>query len=152
MLTITVCQDIDVSQVDVNTSIGYALKRAAWALRGAMDTELRTLGLATPQYACLELLHHRPDISNAELARGVFSSRQATHQLLGGLREAGLIESHGQGRGQRLTLTPHGSMVLSEASRAVVAVEGRMVAALTPHDQEELHGFLAACVDGLAEG
>lgn len=138
------------SQVNVETSIGYALKKAAWALRGAMDTELRGTGLGVSQYACLELLHQRPGISNAELARGVFSSRQATHQLLGALREAGLIESHGQGRGQRLALTPHGSAVLAEASRAVAGVEEHMIATLDPRDRKVLHGWLTACADQLA--
>lgn len=138
-------------QVDVETSIGYALKRAAWALRGAMEPELRELGLGVSQYACLELLHQRPGITNAELARGVFSSRQATHQLLGGLREAGLIESHGQGRGQRLVLSAHGSTVLAKASRAVADVEDQMIATLDPPERRALHGFLTACADQLVE-
>lgn len=148
-MTINLCQDIDVGQVEVKTSVGYALKRAAWALRGAMDAELRGLGLGVPQYACLELLHQRPGISNADLARGVFSTRQATHQLLGGLREAGLIEIHGQGRNQRLALTPHGSRVLTEASEAVADIEERMIATLDADGREALRDSLEACVESL---
>jgi hypothetical protein len=79
------CQDLDVRRVDIDTSIGYALKRTATALRTAMEASLRSLGLSVPQYSCLEILSARPGISNADLARGVFVTRQAMHQLLGGL-------------------------------------------------------------------
>jgi len=41
-------------QVDLNLSVGYALKHAAAALRGAMDAALRPLALSVPQYACLD--------------------------------------------------------------------------------------------------
>lgn len=138
-------------QVELSTSIGYALKRATYALRVAMDAELRQLGLGVPQYACLELLHQHPGISNAELARGVFSSRQGTHQLLVGLREAGLVQSTGQGRGQRLALTELGSHVLAVASQAVTDIEERMTAALSPVDRTAFHGFLQACADELTQ-
>ena len=69
------------SQVDLPTSIGYQLKRASAALRAAMDAELRHCDLSVPQYASLELLAQRPGLTNADLARGVFVTRQATHQF-----------------------------------------------------------------------
>ena len=71
-----------------------------------MEASLRSLGLSVPQYSCLEILNARPGISNADLARGVFVTRQAMHQLLGGLQEAGLVSAGGQGRVQRYSLTP----------------------------------------------
>lgn len=115
------------SQVDIDTSIGYALKRATSALRAAMDERLREIGLTVSQYSSLELIAARPGVSNADLARGVFVSRQATHQLLGGLRELNLIEVIGEGRDQRLHLTPTGARRLKEASAAVAAIEERML-------------------------
>ena len=54
------CQDLDVRRVDLDTSIGYALKRTATALRTAMEASLRSLGLSVPQYSCLEILNARP--------------------------------------------------------------------------------------------
>ena len=78
-------------QVDVSTSVGYALKRATTALHGAMAAELTPLGLSVSQYSCLELLGSYPGTTNASLARGAFVTRQAMHQLLGGLRAAGLV-------------------------------------------------------------
>jgi len=65
--------------VDLEHSVGYVLKRAVTALRAAMDADLRVHGLSVPQFACLKLLGSRPGLSNADLARGAFVTRQATH-------------------------------------------------------------------------
>lgn len=137
------------SQVDLPTSVGYLLKRAAHQLHGSMDAELRECGLSVAQYAALELLVQRPGLSNAELARGVFVSRQATHQLLGGLADAALVEIEGAGRRQRVSVTAVGRDCLAEASRRVAAVERRMLADLTPDQQAQLFRGLTACVTAL---
>ena len=139
------------SQVDLNSSIGYALKRTSWALRGAMDAVLREFDLTVPQYACLELLAQRPGVSNAELARGVFVSRQATHQLLSGLIPAGLVAIAGTGRDQRIRLTDHGSARLAAASTAVAAIEERMLSALSSQERTALLAGLDTCADTLRE-
>jgi DNA-binding MarR family transcriptional regulator len=138
-----------VSQVDLDHAVGYALKRAATALRAAMDAELRAHELSVPQYVCLELLAQRPGLSNAELARGAFVSRQAMHQLLGGLRAAGLVAGDGEGRGQRLALTAAGAKRLARASEAVAAVEERMLSSLSAPQRDRLHADLSACADAL---
>lgn len=129
--------------------MGYALKRAATALRAAMDAELRTHDLTVPQYACLELLAQRPGQTNAELARGGFVSRQAMHQLLAGLRTAGLVAGDGQGRRARFSITDRGRQRLAGASATVAAIEERMLAPLTPTGRQQLHAALTACVDAL---
>ncbi|MET0965274.1 MAG: MarR family transcriptional regulator [Nakamurella sp.] len=138
------------SQVDVSTSIGYALKRTTVALRAAMDAELRDCGLSVSQYASLELLADRPGLTNAELARGVFVTRQATHQLLVGLRQAGLIEIQGAGRKQRLVLTELGAEQLADASHRVSVIEQRMLTGLTAEQRAELFSSLAKCAEALS--
>lgn len=67
------------------------LKQASAALRAAMDAALRPQQLTVPQYACMELLGQRPGLSNAELARGAFVSRQSMNLVLRGLQERGLV-------------------------------------------------------------
>ncbi|MDO8186435.1 MarR family winged helix-turn-helix transcriptional regulator [Conexibacter sp. JD483] len=137
--------------MDVDSSIGYALKRTATALRTAMEASLRSLGLSVPQYSCLEILSARPEISNADLARGVFVTRQAMHQLLGGLQEAGLVSAVGSGRVQRYSLTPEGQRVIVAASAAVVAVEERMLSGLGAAERRRLHDDLERCTAALGE-
>jgi hypothetical protein len=75
----------------VETAVGYVLKQAAVALRNAMDVALRPLQLTVTQYSCLELLGQRPGLSNAELARGTFITRQSMNVVLRDLEERGLV-------------------------------------------------------------
>lgn len=139
------------SQVDVPTSIGYSLKRTAVALRAAMDAELRRCDLTVAQYASLELLALHPGLTNAELARGVFVTRQATHQLLAGLRHAGLIEIQGAGRRQLVVITELGAGRLATASHRIALVEQRMLSPLSTGRRAELFSSLAACAEALTE-
>lgn len=137
----------------LDTSVGYVLKRAAAALRGAMDEALRPLQLTVTQYACLELLGQRPGLSAAELARGVFVTRQSMQTVLQGLEERGLLSRPGSapvGRALPTDLTPAGRAALAAASRAVAEVEEAMVADLSPAARQRLQADLAACADALA--
>lgn len=133
------------TRVDLDTSIGYALKQTATALRTAMEASLRPLGLSVPQYSCLEILDARPEISNADLARGVFVTRQAMHQLLGGLQDAGLVSAGGQGRIQRYSLTPEGRRAVKAASAAVAGVEEQMLSGLDAGERRRLLADLERC-------
>lgn len=136
--------------MDLDTAVGYVLKRATVALRTAMDAALAEHGLTVPQYSCLEQLAHRPRLTNAELARGTFVSRQAMHQLLATLKSAGLVEGDGGGRHERFTLTDYGTERLRGASTAVAAVQERMLASFDAEQRRRLYAALAACADSLA--
>jgi len=142
-------QDVDVTEVDVDRSVGYALKRAQHALHGAMDGELRDYGLSVSQYAALQILASRPRISNADLARDAFVSRQAMHQLLTGLQATGLVTAIGQGRSQRYALMAEGHTRLRTASSTVAAIEQRMIATLSRAEREQLHRQLSICATAL---
>jgi DNA-binding MarR family transcriptional regulator len=140
-----------VSQVDLDTAVGYVLKRATVALRAAMDAALHEHGLTVPQYSCLEQLAHRPGLTNAELARGTFVSRQAMHQLLATLKSLDLVRGDGGGRHERYTLTANGTRRLHGASAAVAAVQEQMLASFTPEQRRRLHADLTACAEALGQ-
>ena len=113
----------------------------------------RPLHLTVP-YACLELLGQRPGLSNAELARGAFVTRQSMNVVLRGLEERGLVirpETAPRGRELPTVLTETGRVHLQAASAAVRNVEKRMCAGLTPAQQRELLNSLTACVRNLTE-
>lgn len=116
-----------------------------------MDGKLRDYGLSVSQYACLEILAARPRISNADLARDAFVSRQAMHQLLTGLRATGLVTAVGQGRSQRYALTAEGRTRLRTVSSTVAAIEQRMLATLSRTEREQLHRQLRICAAALEE-
>ncbi|MGW4946976.1 MarR family winged helix-turn-helix transcriptional regulator [Actinoplanes sp. NPDC004185] len=139
----------------VENAVGYVLKEAAVALRTAMDAVLRPLQLTVPQYSCLELLGQRPGLSNAELARGTFVTRQSMNVVLHGLEERGLVTrpaTAARGRELPAELTPAGRDQLLAASTAVRAVEKRMCTGLSPARQQELLETLAACARNLSPG
>ncbi|WP_030672170.1 MarR family winged helix-turn-helix transcriptional regulator [Streptomyces rimosus] len=120
---------------DVTEHVGYRLKRSAAALRGAMDKALREHGLTVPQYACLELLDEQPGLSNAELARGAFVTRQSMNVVLRGLQEAGLVarpSTTDHGRALPAHLTEEGRDRLDAARNAVYAIERQMIDAIPP--------------------
>jgi DNA-binding MarR family transcriptional regulator len=137
--------------VDLDTAVGYVLKRATVALRAAMDAALREHDLTVPQYSCLEQLAHQPGLTNTELARGTFVSRQAMHQLLATLKSLDLVHGDGGGRHERFALTDDGTRRLRGASAAVADVQERMLAPLDPARRRRLHADLIACADALSQ-
>ena len=145
------------SQVDavgpVNEAVGYALKRAATALRTAMDGALRPLGLTVPQYSCLEVLDQRPGLSSSELARATFVTRQSMNLVLQGLQHRGLLARAtvaDYGKALPTELTDVGRVTLRAASIAVRTVEKQMLTPLTPNARQRLLADLAACADAIA--
>ena len=137
----------------VGSAVGYVLKEAAVALRNAMDAVLRPQELTVPQYSCLELLGQRPGLSNAELARGTFVTRQSMNVVLHGLEERGLVTrpaTAARGRELPAALTPAGREALHAASTAVRAVEKRMCAGLSPARQQDLLDTLGSFVRNLS--
>jgi DNA-binding MarR family transcriptional regulator len=136
----------------VQNAVGYVLKEAAVALRNAMDAVLRPLQLTVPQYSCLELLSQRPGLSNAELARGTFVTRQSMNVVLQGLEARGLVSRPAtapHGRELPTALTGAGRDQLHAASAAVRGIEKTMCAGLGPEQQQVLLDALRTCIRNL---
>jgi DNA-binding MarR family transcriptional regulator len=144
----------DGSGVDLDTTLGYLLKQVHSALRSAMDAALRPLGMTVSQYACLELLAQRPGLSNSDLARGAFVSRQSMNVLLQALERDGLVSRPEQpvtGRALPVKLTPLGSKRLKAASEAANEVEDRLRQGLTASERQHLQALLVSRLTALAE-
>src|SRR5487761_733390 len=132
-----VCQTTDMSQgepgIELDTSLGYMLKAAASALHSSLEAVLRPLGMTITHYACLELLAQRPGLSNSELARGTFVTRQSMNVVL------------------PTELTARGRRQLKMASAAVRRVEQDMLANLDASEQDQMRRLLTACIAALTE-
>ena len=138
--------------IELETSLGYLLKEASSALRSSMEQVLRPLGMSITHYSCLELLAQRPGLSNSELARGTFVTRQAMNVLLQSLERDGLVSRPQQpvaGRALPTELTAKGRAQLKTASAAVRGVEDRMKSGLDAAQQAALRSMLTACVAAL---
>ena len=141
--------------IDLDRSLGYLLKEASSALRSAMEEVLRPLGMSVTHYSCLELLAQRPGLSNSELARGAFVTRQSMNVLLQTLERDGYVtrpEAAPVGKVLPARLTPRGKRSLEEASVAVRAVEVRMLSGMTETEQSAAFRILQGMVRSLREG
>ncbi|WP_106813857.1 MarR family winged helix-turn-helix transcriptional regulator [Microbacterium timonense] len=145
----------DDAGIDLENSPGYLLKEASSALRAAMETVLRPLGMSITHYACLELLAQRPGLSNSDLARGAFVTRQSMNVLLQSLEQIGDVVRPPEDRvGKTLParLTTQGRQKLEKATTAVRHVEIRMLADLTPADRARASEILRTMVHSLRSG
>lgn len=141
--------------IDLETSLGYLLKQASSALRAAMEEVLRPLGMTVTHYACLELLAQRPGLSNSELARGAFVTRQSMNVLLQALERDGFVTRPSRapvGKVLPTRLTPSGRRRLAQATAAVRAVELRMLGGLSPAEQAAALTILRRMVAALRTG
>ncbi len=140
--------------LDLDASLGYLLKQAASVLHTAMDSVLRPLGMTITHYACLELLAQRPGLSNSELARGTFVTRQSMNTLLQAMERDGLVTRPDRppiGRILPTELTALGRQQLAAASAAVKTVEDQMRGGLEPNQQDQLRRLLTGCIESLAD-
>ena len=145
----------DAAGVDLETSLGYLLKEVSSALRVAMEDVLRPLGMTVTHYACLELLAQRPGMSNSELARGAFVTRQSMNVLLQALERDGYVTRPAQatvGKVLPTSLTPLGRRSLEQATVAVRSVEVRMLAGMTEAEQSQAFRILQGMVSSLRGG
>jgi DNA-binding MarR family transcriptional regulator len=141
--------------VDLDRSLGYLLKEASSALRAAMEEVLRPLGMTITHYSCLELLAQRPGLSNSELARGTFVTRQSMNVLLQALERDGYVTRPAEapvGKVLPARLTPRGRQSLEKASAAVRAVEVRMLGDLSEDEQSAAFRILRSMIRSLGKG
>ena len=138
--------------IHLETSLGYLLKEASTALRVAMEAVLRPLGMTVTHYSCLELLAQRPGLSNSELARGAFVTRQSMNVLLQSLERDGYVVRPTRapvGKALPTRLTPKGRRSLERASAAVRSVEIRMLAGMTDAEQSGAFRILQSMIHSL---
>jgi DNA-binding MarR family transcriptional regulator len=117
-----------------------------------MDAVLRPLGMSITRYACLELLSQRPGLSNSELARGAFVSRQSMNVLLQSMEREGLLTRPSTapvGKVLPARLTPLGRRSLAKATVAVRTVEERMLAGLDADSRTEARRILSGLITSL---
>jgi DNA-binding MarR family transcriptional regulator len=137
---------------DPYATIGFALKQAQQALRTRLDSELREIGLTTPQYAVLAFLEVEAGASNAALARRAFVTPQTMQAILVALERAGLIARtpHPEhGRVQMTGLTARGRGALAAASGIVADAEERLRNASAPFDPQAVAAMLLRLAEAL---
>lgn len=142
----------DAEVIHLETSLGYLLKEASSALRAAMEEVLRPLGMTVTHYSCLELLAQRPGLSNSELARGTFVTRQSMNVLLQALERDGSVTRATEapvGKALPARLTALGEERRRTASAAVRSVEVRMLDGMDEGEQAGARRVLRSMIHSL---
>jgi DNA-binding MarR family transcriptional regulator len=140
------------SHIDLDRSMGFALKRLQQVLRSKMDATLAPHGLTTPQYLVLALLAEHPGISNSELARRSAVTPPTMLRILDALSLAGLIfrgepssELHIRGT----ELTDSGERQLAAAAGHVQRFEDLLLAQAAPEHTGIILDWLRGCTERL---
>jgi DNA-binding MarR family transcriptional regulator len=101
--------------------LGYLVRQASVALRGAMDRGLAELGITTPQFSVLTMIAAYPGLSGADLARLTFLTPQTINVIVRNLERDGAIAKTAHathGRILRLQATAQGQTLLKRCPRA----------------------------------
>ncbi len=134
--------------------LGYLVRQANVAVRGAMDRALADLGVTPPQFAVLTMIASYPGVSGADLARLTFLTPQTINVIVGNLEKAGAVEKTAHalhGRILQLTATAKGRALLTRCRARVVAVEDRLDGLLGRDDRKAVRCWLSAVAETLTE-
>ncbi len=135
--------------------LGYLVRQANVAVRGAMERTLSEIGVTTPQFAVLTMVVAYPGLSGADLARLTFLTPQTINVIVGNLEKAGAIAktAHAEhGRILQLTATSKGRALLKKCRSRVAVVEGQISGLLSPDEEQVVKRWLGGLAAKLAEG
>jgi DNA-binding MarR family transcriptional regulator len=135
--------------------LGYLLRQANTAFRGAMDRALAELGVTTPQFAVLTMVVAYPGLSGADLARLTALTPQTINVIVRNLARDGAIAKTAHathGRILRLHATAKGEALLKRCRSRVHEVEKAAAALLGRDDERAVRRWLSAVAEKLADG
>lgn len=127
--------------------LGYLVRQAHAAVRGAMEKALADLDVTPPQFAVLTMVVNYPGISGAELARLTFLTPQTINVIVGNLVRAELVAKSADaahGRILRLHATERGEALLKRCRARVMKVETQLLELLERDEEQVVRRWLVA--------
>ena len=134
--------------------LGYLVRQAHAAVRGAMEKALADLDVTPPQFAVLTMVVNYPGISGAELARLTFLTPQTINVIVRNLVRAELVGKSADamhGRILRLHATARGEALLKRCRARVMELEGRLSGMLGRDEERVVRQWLPAVGEKLTE-
>jgi len=135
--------------------LGYLLRQAGTAFRGATDRALVELGVTTPQFSVLTMVVAYPGLSGADLARLTALTPQTINVIVRNLARDGAIAKTAHathGRILRLHATAKGEALLKRCRSRVHEVEKEVAALLGKDEERAVRRWLSAVAEKLSEG
>jgi len=133
-------QQIDVD-VDPHRHLSYVIAKVGHQLQHRIGRALSTQGITLTQFSALAHISRSPGLSNADLARAMLTTPQATTTLVRRLTDAGLVERPGVAPGLAGTiwLTTRGIGTLKGSDEIATQAEAEALnKAISPAEQGRL--------------
>ena len=127
--------------------IGYLLRQAHGALRGALDAAFAEAGLTTPQFLVLTLLDAYPGASGADIARIAQLTPQTVNLIVRKLADGKLLgrnEHETHGRVLCLVLTTAGRARLAQCKLRAAAVERELLSGVDAATERKIRAWLVS--------
>ena len=136
----------------ITPRVGYLVYRLERRLRTRVDQAASAHGVTTTEYVTLSVLRNRDGMSNAQLARLAFVTRQAMNVIISNLERRELIRRTPAAENRRVlraSVTPAGLEILARCEASMDAIEADMLAGLSPRTTEVLRSALGSCAQSL---
>lgn len=146
---------MEVPTVRQSVRVSYVIARLERAMRVRIAAAVAPHGLTVPQYTTLSVMRDREGLSNAQLARRSYVTRQSMGEVIRGLEEAGLIERRphpDHRRTLRTAITPEGNRILAACDADVSEIEEQMLSGLSADQRGDVFAALTAAVHNLGAG
>lgn len=127
--------------------LSFLIRHTWLSMRAVVEDELAEFGLSVAQFATLLMIDDEPDLTVAEVARHVGSTRQSANEMVAGLEAEGLVSRTPHptdGRKHTLALTASGQEKVGLALPAVQAREEALEAAVPAGQREAVRAWMLA--------
>ncbi len=135
--------------------LGYLLRQAQAAMRGAMERALSDLDVTAPQFVVLTMIVAYPGISGADLARLTFLTPQTINVIVRNLERDGAIEKSAHathGRILQLHATARGQALLKRCRLRVAEIEAEIAGLLGRDEERIVRRWLSGVAEKLVDG
>lgn len=136
----------------VHGHIGFLLRQAQTAVRGAIERTLQPLGLTPAQLALLSVLVHEGTVSSADLAKLSMLAPQSVGGIVQNMERAGWVtreRARDHGRIIWLKLTPTGRRIAARAQKRVGRIEVEILRGFGGAPEAKIRRWLVACASRL---
>lgn len=128
--------------------IGFLLRQAQTAVRGAIERAIQPLGVTPAQLSLLSVLMHEGVVSSADLAKLAMMTAQSAGGVVQNMEKAGWVtreKARTHGRIIWLKLTPEGRRVAAQAQKRAGEIEREMLRGVDPATEAIIRSWLVEC-------
>jgi DNA-binding MarR family transcriptional regulator len=133
--------------------IGFLLRQAQTAVRGAIERAIQPLGVTPAQLSLLSVLAHEGIVSSADLAKLAMMTAQSVGGIVQNMEKAGWVareKARTHGRIIWLKLTPEGRRIAAQAQKRAGQIEQEMLRGVDATTEAIIRGWLVECAKRFA--